>query len=162
MRVLAISTAGYRGADDLIDSMHLLRARIFRGRWNETSKFGREGVDEFDPKRPTYILVTPSRHVVGFACLLPATGPTMILVLFPDLERTGPAAPSCSDGRKFSLLRLYLAGSGEGRGVAAHHVTLAMLVTIIEWSNGRPTVIAKSSRAPMSVSSEFSSVPVSA
>jgi hypothetical protein len=96
-----------------------------------------EGVDEFDPKRPTYILVTPSRHVVGFACLLPATGPTMILVLFPDLERTGPAAPSCSDGRKFSLLRLYLAGSGEGRGVAAHHVTLAMFVTIIEWSNGR-------------------------
>ncbi|MBN9036034.1 MAG: hypothetical protein J0H53_08190 [Rhizobiales bacterium] len=121
-----------------------------------------EGVDEFDPKRPTYILATPSRHVVGYACLLPATGPTMILVLFPDFERTGPAAPSCSDGRKFSLLRLYLAGSGEGRGVAAHHVTLAMFVTIIEWSNGRPTVIAKSSRAPMSVSSEFSSVPVSA
>lgn len=58
----------------------------------------------------------------------------MILVLFPDLERTGPAPPSCSDGRKFSLLRLYLAGSGEGRGVAAHHVTLAMFVTIIEWS----------------------------
>lgn len=45
MRVLAISTAGYRGADDLIDSMHLLRARIWisRGRWNETSKFGRGG-----------------------------------------------------------------------------------------------------------------------
>jgi N-acyl-L-homoserine lactone synthetase len=52
-----------------------------------------EGVDEFDPKRPTYILVTPSRHVVGYACLLPATGPTMILVLFPISSGPGLLLP---------------------------------------------------------------------
>jgi hypothetical protein len=121
-----------------------------------------EGVDEFDPKRPTYIPSDTISSRGGIRVSAARDWADHDLGPVPDLERTGPAAPSCSDGRKFSLLRLYLAGSGEGRGVAAHHVTLAMFVTIIEWSNGRPTVIAKSSRAPMSVSSEFSSVPVSA
>lgn len=68
--------------------MHRLRAPIFRGRleWDVDIQQGRE-VDEFDAYRPTYILtVTPSRQVVGCARLLPATGPTKMSVLFPDLE----------------------------------------------------------------------------
>jgi len=40
MRVIATSTAGYRGAADLIDSMHQLRARFSEVGWNGTSTFG--------------------------------------------------------------------------------------------------------------------------
>lgn len=43
MRAIAIATAGYRGAADLIDSMHQLRARIFRDLLEWTSKFGKVG-----------------------------------------------------------------------------------------------------------------------
>lgn len=56
---------GIRGAADLIDSMHQLRARFYRGRleWAVDVRLDRE-VDEFDSYRPTYILaVTASRQV---------------------------------------------------------------------------------------------------
>lgn len=72
MQAIAMLTAGYRVAADLIDSMHQLRARIFRGRleWDVDVRQGRE-TDEFDSYRPTYILaVTASRQVVGSARLL--------------------------------------------------------------------------------------------
>lgn len=117
MRVLAISTAGYRGADDVIDSMHLLRAQIFRGRWNETSKFGRGRGRRIRSQTPH---IHPSSDTIssrgGIRVSAARDWADHDLGPVPDLEWTGPAAPSCSDGRKFSLLRLYLAGSGEGRG----------------------------------------------
>lgn len=88
-----------------------------------------EGVDEFDPKR----LVTWWDTRVCCRRL----GPTMILVLFPDLERTGLLLPHAAMVESSRFCAYTSLEPGEGRGVAAHNVTLAMFVTIIEWSNGR-------------------------
>jgi hypothetical protein len=88
-----------------------------------------EGVDEFDPKR----LVTWWDTRVCCRRL----GPTMILVLFPDLERTGLLLPHAAMVESSRFCAYTSLEAGEGRGVAAHNVTLAMFVTIIEWSNGR-------------------------
>lgn len=135
MRATAISTAGYRGAADLIDSMHQLRARIFRGRleWDVEVRQGRE-VDQFDSYRPTYILaVTPNRQVVGCARLLPAMGPTMMSVLFPDLERAGLLRPHAGmvESSRFCVDTSLEAGRAGG---SLHDITLTMFAAIIEWS----------------------------
>ena len=135
MRAIAISAAEYRGAADLIDSMHKLRARIFRGRleWDVDVRQGRE-VDEFDSCRPTYILaVTASRQVVGCARLLPATGPTMMSVLFPDLEPTGLLRPHAQmvESSRFCVDTSLEAGRAGG---SLHDVTLTTFAAIIEWS----------------------------
>lgn len=135
MRAIAISTAGYRGAAELIDSMHMLRARIFRDRleWDVDVRQGRE-VDEFDSYRPTYILaVTAARQVVGCARLLPATGPTMMSVLFPDLEQTGLLRPHAQmvESSRFCVDTSLEAGRTGG---SLHDVTLTMFAAIIEWS----------------------------
>lgn len=135
MRAIAISAAEYRGAADLIDSMHQLRAQIFRGRleWDVDVQQGRE-VDEFDSYRPTYILaVTSARQVVGCARLLPATGPTMMSVLFPDLEQTGLLRPHAAmvESSRFCVDTSLEAGRAAG---SLHDVTLTMFAAIIEWS----------------------------
>lgn len=135
MRAIAISAAEYRGAADLIDSMHKLRARIFRGRleWDVDVRQGRE-VDEYDSCQPTYILaVTASRQVVGCARLLPATGPTMMSVLFPDLEQTGLLRPHAQmiESSRFCVDTSLEAGRAGG---SLHDVTLTMFAAIIEWS----------------------------
>ncbi|RWJ54581.1 MAG: GNAT family N-acetyltransferase, partial [Mesorhizobium sp.] len=50
--------------------------------------------DEFDALKPTYILaISSASQVVGCARLLPATGPTMIEVMFPDLVERGEFEP---------------------------------------------------------------------
>ena len=135
MQAVAISPAEYRGAADLIDSMHQLRARIFRGRleWDVDVRQGRE-VDEFDSYHPTYILaVTASRQVVGCARLLPAIGPTMMSVLFPDLEQAGLLRPHAAmvESSRFCVDTSLEAGRAGG---SLHDVTLTMFAAIIEWS----------------------------
>lgn len=135
MQAVAISAAEYRGAADLIDSMHQLRARIFRSRmeWDVDVRQGRE-VDEFDSYRPTYILaVTASRQVVGCARLLPATGPTMMSLLFPDLEASGLLRPhrAMVESSRFCVDTSLEAGRAGG---SLHDVTLIMFAAIIEWS----------------------------
>lgn len=135
MRAFAIPAANYKLDADLIDSMHRLRARIFRDRleWDVTVQQGRE-VDEFDSYRPTYIVaVTPSRQVVGCARLLPATGPVMMSVLFPDLEQTGLLRPDAAmvESSRFCVDTSLEAGRAGG---SLHDVTLTMFAAIIEWS----------------------------
>ncbi len=119
----------------LLDRMHRLRARIFQGRlgWDVEVRQGRE-VDEFDSYRPTYILtVTPSLDVVGCARLLPASGPTMMSVLFPDLEQTGLLRPhdAMVESSRFCVDTSLEAGRAGG---LLHDVTLTMFSAIIEWS----------------------------
>lgn len=135
MRAIAISAAEHRGAANLIDSMHQLRARIFRDRleWDVDVQQGRE-VDEFDSYRPTYILaVTAARRVVGCARLLPATGPTMMSVLFPELEQTSLLRPHAQmvESSRFCVDTSLEAGRAGG---SLHDVTLTMFAAIIEWS----------------------------
>lgn len=135
MQAVAISPANYHGASSLLDSMHRLRARIFRGRleWDVEVRQGRE-VDEFDACGPTYILaVTRTRDVVGCARLLPATGPMMMSVLFPDLEQTGLLRPhgAMVESSRFCVDTSLKAGRAGG---SLHDVTLTMFAAIIEWS----------------------------
>jgi acyl homoserine lactone synthase len=138
MRAIAIPPADYAAAADLIDSMHRLRARVFHGRleWDVEVSQGRE-VDGFDSCGPTYILtVTQANEVVGCARLLPATGPTMISILFPDLERDGLLRPH---GAMIASSRFCVdTGLEAGRaGGLLHEVTLTMFAAIIEWSMGQ-------------------------
>lgn len=135
MRAIAIRPDNHRDSSDLLDRMHRLRARIFQGRleWDVEVTQGRE-VDEFDAFRPTYILtITPSLDVVGCARLLPATGPTMMQVLFPDLERGGLFHPHAAmvESSRFCVDTSLQAGRAGG---SLHDVTLTMFAAIIEWS----------------------------
>lgn len=135
MQAIAISPADHAAASDLIDAMHRLRARVFRERleWEVEVRQGREA-DEFDACGPTYILVvTHTREVVGCARLLPATGPTMMSVLFPDLERSGLLRPhgEMVESSRFCVDTSLEAGRGGG---LLHDVTLTMFAAIIEWS----------------------------
>ncbi|MBA3447678.1 MAG: GNAT family N-acetyltransferase [Pseudaminobacter sp.] len=135
MRAIAIPPEAHADHTDLLDSMHRLRARVFAGRleWDVRVRQGRE-VDEFDYYGPTYILaVTSSSEVVGCARLLPATGPTMMSVLFPDLEQTGLLRPhpAMVESSRFCVDTSLEAGRAGG---SLHDVTLTMFAAIIEWS----------------------------
>ncbi|KUM24400.1 autoinducer synthesis protein [Mesorhizobium loti] len=136
MQAISISPAEYHRAAALLDAMHRLRARIFRGRleWDVEVRQGRE-VDQFDACHPTYILaVTRAREVVGCARLLPATGPMMMSALFPDLEETGLLRPhrAMVESSRFCVDTSLEAGRG-----MLHEVTLTMFAAIIEWSMGQ-------------------------
>ncbi|RUV99992.1 GNAT family N-acetyltransferase [Mesorhizobium sp. M1A.F.Ca.IN.022.05.2.1] len=118
-----------------MDSMHRLRARIFKGRlgWDVVTRGGRE-TDEFDALRPTYILaISSASEVVGCARLLPASGPNMIEALFPDLVRSGAFKPHSAviESSRFCVDT----SLDEGRaGGSLHDATLTMFAAIIEWS----------------------------
>ncbi|TIM56176.1 acyl-homoserine-lactone synthase TraI [Mesorhizobium sp.] len=135
MQALAIPSDAHDEYADLLDSMHRLRARIFKGRlgWNVATQGGRE-TDEFDTLRPTYILaISSASEVVGCARLLPATGPNMIEALFPDLVRSGTFKPhpAMIESSRFCVDT----SLDEGRaGGSLHDATLTMFATIIEWS----------------------------
>lgn len=138
MQPIAISPADYSGASDLLDAMHRLRAKVFQDRldWDVDVRQGRE-VDEFDSCGPTYILaVTLTRDVVGCARLLPATGPMMMSVLFPDLEQSGLLRPhgAMIESSRFCVDTSLEAGRAGG---SLHDVTLTMFAAIIEWSMSR-------------------------
>jgi acyl homoserine lactone synthase len=135
MRAIAISPADYSRSIELLDAMHRLRAKVFRDRldWDVNVQQGRE-VDEFDFIGPTYILaVTPTRDVVGCARLLPATGPMMMSLLFPDLEQTGLLRRhgGMTESSRFCVDTSLEAGRAGG---SLHDVTLTMFAAIIEWS----------------------------
>jgi acyl homoserine lactone synthase len=121
-----------------------LRARVFSGRlqWEVGIFNGRE-VDEFDAFGPTYILATTSSNeVLGCARLLPATGPIMLSMLFPDLEPAGLLRPHTAmiESSRFCVDTSF----GEGRtGGSLHEATLTMFAAIIEWStaNGYSEIV---------------------
>lgn len=135
MRALAIPPDAFDDFPDLLDSMHRLRARIFKGRlgWDVVTTGGRE-TDEFDALKPTYLLaISSASAVVGCARLLPASGPNMIEALFPDLVRSGAFKPhpAMIESSRFCVDT----SLDEGRaGGSLHDATLTMFAGIIEWS----------------------------
>ena len=139
MRAIAIPPEHYRSHAALLDQMHQLRARIFHERlnWDVTVRDGREH-DEFDRCKPTYILVVTGKEtVIGAVRLLPATGPTLLTVLFPELAGQGLFRPHAAmiESSRFcvdtSVTAAYEPG---GQGQALHSATWILFAAIIEWS----------------------------
>ena len=139
MRAIAIPPEHYRSHAALLDQMHQLRARVFHGRlnWDVTVRDGRER-DEFDLCRPTYILVVDDREtVVGAVRLLPATGPTLLTVLFPELAGQGLFQPHTAmiESSRFCVDTSVISSPDASRqGQALHGATWTMFAAIIEWS----------------------------
>ena len=119
--------------------MHQLRARVFHERldWNVTVRDGREH-DEFDRCRPTYILIVKGREtVIGAVRLLPATGPTLLAVLFPELRGQGPFRPHAAmiESSRFCVdTSVTTTDEAAGQGQALHSATWTLFAAIIEWS----------------------------
>lgn len=135
MRAVAIAPESYKDSADLLDRMHRLRARVFRDRlnWDVNVANGREA-DGFDDCQPTYILtVTDQCAVVGCARLLPASGPTLLSVLFPELGECGLVRPHATmiESSRFCVDTSVEAGR---EGQALHDATWTMFAAIIEWS----------------------------
>ncbi len=139
MRVIAIPPEHYRSHAALLDRMHQLRARVFHERlnWDVTVRDGREH-DEFDRCKPTYILVVTGKEtVIGAVRLLPATGPTLLTVLFPELAGQGlfrPHAAMIESSRFCVDTSVTAAYEPDGQGQALHSATWTLFAAIIEWS----------------------------
>lgn len=134
MRVTAISQPRSPSDVRIIDEMHRLRARVFKGRlsWNVRCAEGRE-YDEFDDLAPTYIItLSDSGSVIGCARLLPAIGTTMLSAVFPQLLRRGhlPAHPRMVESSRFCVDTECEEGRVDG---SLHVATLTMFTGIIEW-----------------------------
>lgn len=135
MRAIAVSSKTNSNSAALLDSMHRLRARVFgeRMKWDVVVKDGREA-DEFDACRPTYVLaLSDSNQVTGCARLLPATGPTLLSVLFPELVELGAFNPHAAmiESSRFCVDTSIDTGRA---GQALHDATWTMFAAIIEWS----------------------------
>ncbi len=139
MRAVAIAPDSYKTFPDLLEGMHRLRARVFRDRlnWDVDVRDEREA-DSFDDCRPTYILAITDRNaVVGCARLLPATGPTLLSVLFPELRERGLIKPHVAmiESSRFCVdTSITGAPEASGQGHALHTATWTLFAAIIEWS----------------------------
>ena len=139
MRAIAISPEHFRSQAAILDRMHQLRARVFHDRLNWDVKVrDRRERDEFDLCQPTYILVVDAQEaVVGAVRLLPATGPTLLSVLFPELGGQGlfrPHAAMIESSRFCVDTSLPAAYEPGGQGQALHSATWTLFAAIIEWS----------------------------
>lgn len=119
----------------LLDEMHKLRARVFKGRlgWDVDCSAGRER-DQFDLLGPTYILaISETEDVIGCARLLPATGTTMLQSVFSALLRDGVLSshPAMIESSRFCVDTHNAGGGGER---SLHVATLSMFAGIVEWS----------------------------
>jgi acyl homoserine lactone synthase len=135
MKILAICRPRTPGELAIIDQMHRLRARIFKGRlsWNVHCVDGRE-YDEFDDLSPTYIVASDSRsRVVGCARLLPSLGTTMLQSIFPQLLKDGqlPSHGAMVESSRFCVDTECVEGRVDG---ALHGATSALFAGIVEWS----------------------------
>jgi N-acyl-L-homoserine lactone synthetase len=135
MRVVAIKNPKSEAEHNLIDEMHRLRARIFRGRlaWKVLCTSGRE-IDSFDELSPTYVLcLDRSDAVIGCARLLPATGGTMLEKVFPQLLELAqlPTHHRMIESSRFCV---DTASAAEREQAGLHSATLAMFAGIVEWS----------------------------
>ena len=139
MRAIAIPPEHYRSHAALLDRMHQLRARVFHERlnWDVTVRDGREH-DEFDRCKPTYILVVTGKEtVIGAVRLLPATGPTLLTVLFPELAGQGQFRPHAAmiESSRFCVDTSVISSpDASGQGQALHGATWTLFAAIIEWS----------------------------
>jgi acyl homoserine lactone synthase len=135
MRVIAIEPEAYDNFAVLLDSMHRLRARVFQERlnWDVAVTDDREA-DAFDSCNPTYVLaLSEQNHVVGCARLLPATGPTLLNVLFPELRGSSLFKPHA---RMIESSR-FCVDTGhetERAGQTLHDATSTLFAALIEWS----------------------------
>ncbi len=134
MQVLTISPDRYVEHQNLLKQMYGLRAVVFGGRleWDVTVMDGGER-DQYDELNPTYILATSGNKVVGCARLLPAVGPTMLELTFPQLLRDGSLNANIAmiESSRFCVDTTLPAGRGGGQ---LHLATLTMFAGIIEWS----------------------------
>jgi len=135
MKILAICRPRTPAELAIIDQMHRLRARIFKGRlsWNVHCVDGRE-YDEFDDLSPTYIVASDSRNcVVGCARLLPSLGTTMLQSVFPQLLKDGrlPSHGAMVESSRFCVDTECVEGRVDG---ALHGATSALFAGIVEWS----------------------------
>ena len=81
---------------DLVDQMHVLRARVFGGRlgWEVEVVDGRER-DRFDDLEPLYVIAVDTEgRVVGSLRALQTTGPNMLTDVFGCLMAEGEAVRS--------------------------------------------------------------------
>lgn len=134
MQVIAIRRPSTSGGLRLLEQMHRLRARIFAGRlgWAVDCTDGEER-DEFDQLEPTYILALDAGgDVVGCARLLPATGPTMLQSVFPQLLHESPLRPH-SHMIESSRFCVDTAANPERHGRLVHEATITLFAGIIEW-----------------------------
>lgn len=143
MQVLTISPDRYVEHQTLLKQMYRLRADVFGGRleWDVAITDGGER-DQYDELNPTYILATYGNKVVGCARLLPAVGPTMLALTFPQLLRDGSlnANSAMIESSRFCVDTTLPAGRGGGQ---LHLATLTMFAGIIEWSmaNGYDRIV---------------------
>ncbi|NKL94438.1 acyl-homoserine-lactone synthase [Rhizobium leguminosarum] len=143
MQVLTFSPDRYVEHQTLLKQMYRLRADVFGGRleWDVTVMDGGER-DQYDELNPTYILATSSNKVVGCARLLPAVGPTMLELTFPQLLRDGSlnANAAMIESSRFCVDTTLPAGRGGGQ---LHLATLTLFAGIIEWSmaNGYDRIV---------------------
>lgn len=131
MRAIAVPPKTYSNSAVLLDSMHGLRAHVFceRMNWDVEVRDGREA-DRF--RWPTYILALSNRsEVAGCARLLPATGPTLLSVRFPELIGSGLPHAAMIKSSRFCVDTLIETGRA---GLALHDATWTMFTAIIEWS----------------------------
>ena len=143
MHVVAIRYPQTVNEVRIIDDVHRLRARIFQGRlaWKVHCVRGRE-YDEFDDLSPTHIIaLSTSMDVVGCARLLPAVGPTMLSVVFPQL-----LSGQCLHAHEAMVesSRFCIDTTVQDRGGhVLHEATLSMFAGIIEWSilNGYSEIV---------------------
>lgn len=135
MQTVAIPAFDYISRSTSLASMHRLRARVFADRlgWDVDVRDGEEH-DEFDRYDPTYIVAIDEQDTVA-ACarLLPATGPTMLELTFPQLLSTGSlhAHEAMIESSRFCVDTSLIGGRGES---SLHQTTLSMFAAIIEWS----------------------------
>lgn len=135
MHAIAITPEAYRNFRPALDLMHQLRARVFHERlgWDVEVVDGRE-FDEFDNFKPTYVLaISEDDSVAGSVRLLPAMGPTLLSVLFPELCSSGLFCPHTAmiESSRFCVDTTIDAKRG-GQGI--HDATWTLFSGIIEWS----------------------------
>lgn len=131
MRAIAVPPKTYSNSAVLLDSMHRLRARVFRERMNVVVRDGREA-DQFDPCRPTYILALSDRNeVAGCARLLSTAGPMLLSVRFPELIGSGLPHAAMIESSRFCVDTSIETGRA---GQALHDATWTLFAAIIERS----------------------------
>ncbi|MEY9607095.1 N-acyl-L-homoserine lactone synthetase [Bradyrhizobium diazoefficiens] len=133
MRAIAVPPKTDSHSAVLLDSMHRLRARVFceRMNWDVEVRDGREA-DRF--RWPTYILALSDRsEAAGCARLLPATGPTLLSVRFPELIGLDLFKPHAAmiESSRFCVDTSIETGRA---GQALHDATWTLFAAIIEWS----------------------------
>ncbi|RWE06219.1 MAG: autoinducer synthesis protein [Mesorhizobium sp.] len=144
MRILTVSPDLYGRHQSFLKQMYRLRAAVFGGRleWDVSGTAGEER-DRYDDYKPTYVLaINEPGMVAGCARLLPASGPTMLKYIFPELLEKGSLNPhpEMVDSSRFCVDTSQTPGREGGQ---LQLVTRTLFAGIIEWSmaNGDSEIV---------------------